>query len=313
MNISKLLIDSIKVAQRCQRNWDLSKVVSDEIVNTLKQIAINAPTKQNEEFYSIIFLSDRKKIEEIYKFTDFLGQVTTNDNEKNSQVLAPLLIIFCKEIPKTRRKSQASEYSSSVIERDRNIGIGIVSGQIALAAAELGLRTGFCGCFNYSKVSDIIGHRAPALLLGVGYADESIDRIKHQWSNKLYASYDKPISIVTATDKSNVVEKFDCTAKSSIAIEYKHKDLANNIDVWNQLFDLDDQLLNELHNELYHIYKKTLINPTNSKVLKNNDGCAIIWEDANQKSLEIFKQNFMNVPLIKKINSSLEEQGWEIN
>ncbi len=313
MNIAELLTHSIKIAQRCQRNWDLSKPISDEICNTLKEIVKAAPTKQNEEFYSVIFLTDRKKIEKIYNFTDFLGQITTNDNEKNSQVLAPLLVIFCKETPKTRRKSQDSEYSESVLERDRNMGIGVASGQLALAAAQLGLSTGFCGCFNSNEVSKIIEHHSPSLLLGIGYPDISTERIKHQLTSKLYASYDKPISIITATSNSNIVEKFNCDNKNSIAVEYRHSDFANNIEAWHKSFDLDEALLNELHNDLYKIYKKTLVNPTNSNVLQTNNTCSIVWEGTNKKSLELFKQSFLSVPLIKQINSLLIQQGWEIN
>jgi nitroreductase len=287
--------------------------VPDDIIETLKQLVITAPTKQNEEFYSVIFLTDRNKIEEIYKFTDFDGQFKDNDFEKNSQILAPLVLVFCKETPLTNRKPEIEEYESTAVEKDQLMSIGIVSGQITLAAAQLGLKTGFCGCFNSKEVSKIVDHTKPTLLLGIGYPDSTKSRVEHQYANKIYVSYEKPITIVSIEPNTTTSKTYGLDSKQIIKIDYSHNDFLNNIDTWNNLFNLTAEDLNNLNKTLYDVFKETGINPSNSKITMNETSCTISWEGDSAQALELFKQRFMNIPLIKQIHSELEVQNWKIN
>lgn len=313
MNISELIIQASKSAQRCQRNWDLTKSIPEDIVEVFRQLVINAPTKQNEEFYSVIFLTDRNKIEEIYKYTDFDGQSKESNFEKNSQVLAPLVLIFCKETPSTYRKPETYEYEDKTLENDRLMSIGIISGQIVLSAAQLGLKTGFCGCFNPKEVSRIIDHPKPALLLGIGYPDATKTRVEHQFANKIYVSYDRPITITHIDDKAVNSSRHGVSNKETVEIRYSHNDFANNVEMWNRLFNLSESDLDQLQESLYTIYKETLVNPSNSKITQSNNCCSISWEGKDKESLELFKQRFISLPLIKKIHSDLLLQNWIID
>ena len=66
----------IKKIQKCQRNWDYSKTMPKEHVDYLLWVAQNAPSKQHEAYYDIHYSTDRKVIEELYKWSwDILIQV----------------------------------------------------------------------------------------------------------------------------------------------------------------------------------------------------------------------------------------------
>ena len=50
INIAEIKI-ALETAQRCRRNWDLSKTIPQEHIDLLKYSVINSPAKQNEEYY----------------------------------------------------------------------------------------------------------------------------------------------------------------------------------------------------------------------------------------------------------------------
>lgn len=188
------LIDAIKTAseisERCQRNWDLSKTIPEQEINLLKTVIANSPSKQNEEFFSVLFITDRDTIEQIYQTTLYDAN-PPSDYNKNPQVLANLLVVFLEITPTTVRNFGSLNLVEQ--EKNRNMAIGIASGQLILTAAMLGLKTGFCLCFNSEEVTQVLGE-VPLLTIGIGYPDETKDRRTHHKVGKQFATFDKTIT-----------------------------------------------------------------------------------------------------------------------
>jgi len=187
MNLIENIKTASEIAERCQRNWDLSKTIPEEEIELLKTVIRNSPSKQNEEFYSVMFITDRDTIEKIYQTTTYDGK-QRSDYNKNPQVLANLLIVFFEIIPNTVRNFGSLDAIEQ--EKNRNMAIGIASGELILTAAMLGLTTGFCLCFNSEEVKQVIGE-VPLLTIGVGYPDTTKDRRIHHKVGKQFATFNK--------------------------------------------------------------------------------------------------------------------------
>ena len=161
--IESLLIESSIEAGRCQRNWDLTIDIPESHLNTLVDVAMNMPTKQNVLAYELIVLTKRKDIEHLYS----LAVATKRDNPtgsefkdsdlfRNNQVNASLLFIWIRSnrIQENKNyyykeKIDSADYkdlSNTMTDIQVN-AIGISSGATALAANMLGYKTGFNNCF----------------------------------------------------------------------------------------------------------------------------------------------------------------------
>jgi hypothetical protein len=184
--------NAVEVSQRCQRNWDLSKIIPSEYIDVLKTVVEKSPSKQNEEFYSAKFITNRNIIEQIFNLTSF-DKGSTSDINKNPQVLANLLVVFCERSPASFRNFDGTKENTNRQNRDH--AIGIASGQLVLSSALLGLKTGFCLCFDYEGVSKILNDK-PILLLGIGYPDPDKERTLHHTMIKKFPSYDKSVEII---------------------------------------------------------------------------------------------------------------------
>ena len=85
-------------SQRCQRNWDLSKQVKEEDLQTLKTAVTNCPSKQNVLFYKVIFIQNREIIEKIHKSTDsFVYNFEPRKATTNAQILANTVAVFIRD------------------------------------------------------------------------------------------------------------------------------------------------------------------------------------------------------------------------
>ena len=62
--------DIIEQSQRCQRNWDLTKSIKDEDMELFKTAVSQCPSKQQRIWYNVVFVTNRKIIEDIYSKTD---------------------------------------------------------------------------------------------------------------------------------------------------------------------------------------------------------------------------------------------------
>ena len=186
-------LDLIEQTQHCQRNWDLDKSLDQETIDWLFDVGYNMPTKQNLSSVQIVAFTDRTIIEHLTKSA--VNKGWSQPRTKNPQMLAPVVFAFFEKNDKDERKrSQQKRMGNNTTM----IEIGLAAGAMALAANNIGLRTGFCKCFyplesgldkknkvaralrNYKIKGTDIG-----LALGVGYPVEGLpshidnDRSKH--------------------------------------------------------------------------------------------------------------------------------------
>jgi len=203
--------DSIKKAihrsQKCQRNWDLSKTIPQEDLDIIAEAATQCPSKQNISYYRVQFITNRDRIEQVYRLTE--GAVKDPESRNtgayppngksytNPQTLANLLIVYeaktFEEInngehgpprnKETYNKSQGiwDEDVRHSLERDRRIAIGISAGYVNLVSNLLGYATGFCQCVNDKEaMRELLCTRtSPALLMGVGFKNPELNRRIH--------------------------------------------------------------------------------------------------------------------------------------
>jgi len=203
--MNKEIEKAVDITQRAQRNYDLTKQIPSQDLNTLIHAATNSPSKQNETHYELHVFTDQNIIREIYNQTKLYLLMTDEDNHEdlygeingefwqsdersvhNSQILSNVLFAYVEDIGKPRggthkfaKNSADSKESRSIYNDQICYSIGISSGQLALSAAMLGYKTGFCSAFNTTNVPQIIGTSKKAkLLVGVGY-DAGIHRRFH--------------------------------------------------------------------------------------------------------------------------------------
>jgi len=214
--MNKEIEDAISVANRAQRNYDRTKPIKPEDLETMIHACKYAPSKQNETHYKVLVIQDEDLIYKIYKKTNHFTLYKSIDdldwsgrgiNEKfnitNSQVLAKVLFAFCDDWDHNRTRAGVHLKSftenpdpSTIIEREkqRHFSMGIASGMVALSATLLGYKTGYCTAFHPRDVEPHNGlHGYPGLglsnileelshceiLLGVGHGDPNKNRREH--------------------------------------------------------------------------------------------------------------------------------------
>lgn len=209
---------SIDVSKVAQRNWDLTRSISDEDLNTLIYAASNSPTKQMETHYALHVLTHPAKVREIYdhtkKFTlfpndatDFSqvesdmfsegseGEFVQNDDYsvKNSQILSNAMFVYCEDMGVPRggthymaQKEGASPHVKSLYEEQVDFSIGISVGQLLLSAAMMGYKTGICSALESQEIGEHLPRDKdglvynPKLVIGIGYENIGVDRTFHQ-------------------------------------------------------------------------------------------------------------------------------------
>lgn len=192
--ISKAIIRS----QHCQRNWDLSKSIPKEDLDLLVTAATECPSKQNVAFYKAYFITNRQIIEKIHDTTK--GFTTRTGFETNTQVLANLLIVFedynyLPEVAKsgiyrnqeTDALLHGKEYddAQNLLNRDRDMAVGVAAGYLNLTASLLGYSTGCCACFDPIEVKRILDLKnKPILMMGIGFKDPNLNRRVHHKNHK---------------------------------------------------------------------------------------------------------------------------------
>ena len=78
----KMLKETIHESQKCQRNWDLSKQISDEDKSLIIESATNCPSKQNLNYYKLHVIEDRDKIEKIHENTRGFGPIYSDYDQE---------------------------------------------------------------------------------------------------------------------------------------------------------------------------------------------------------------------------------------
>lgn len=173
----KYLKKSMAASQHCQRNWDLTKEISDEDMEVIEAALTQAPSKQNQVFFRAVIITDRDMLEKIHSYTDgFMTNFTTRETTTNPQVLANAVIAFVRDTDDEIRTTE--DYDGKPRKQvDEDRSVGVAAGFVTLAAEMIGLKSGCCQCFT-SGVDDIVGGKV-LLMMGIGHGDQSRSRLEH--------------------------------------------------------------------------------------------------------------------------------------
>jgi len=194
---------AIDTAQRAQRNYDLSKTISEKDLETLIYAATNSPSKQNETHYSLHVYTDKDTIREIYnttkKFTfgnkkhesEILDPnkgenwMYENRSVHNSQILASAVFVYVEDDGERRGTTHfLAQYndknSINTYNEQKNFSVGISVGELILSATLLGYKTGICAAFDSGLIKQIVKtNKRVKLLVGIGYENIGVDRRLH--------------------------------------------------------------------------------------------------------------------------------------
>ena len=179
--------------QKCQRVWDHSKPMMDEVVDYLLWVAKNSPSKQHEAYYEVYWTTDRKVLNELSKYT---WGCTHNRHPpstwQNSQMNANMYILFVAKEPNTQLNCNADGTlkGNDVAARWENayVSIGIAMGLTMRAAASIGFSTGCNKSHNDINGNDFwekklgiledvkAGKKKITYGIGIGYPKEGVKR-----------------------------------------------------------------------------------------------------------------------------------------
>ena len=137
----------LREIQQCQRNWDHSHEMHQEVVDYLLWTADNSPSKQHEGYFDLYWTADRKVLDEL---SDYTWGTTHSRNPpstwRNSQMNANLYILWVAKEPWTQLNCNADGTlkSNDKAARWENayVSIGISLGLTMRAAAKIGYKTG---------------------------------------------------------------------------------------------------------------------------------------------------------------------------
>ena len=205
MNVQKRLKNASTTTNKAQRNYDLTKTIPQEDLDTLIHVAVNSPSKQNETHYSLHVYTDQTIIKQIYshtkKFTMIRDKQDVDESFKvendvfiqnddksvtNSQIYANALFVYVKEEGEFRgvqhkaAKLNPNSNAARVYGEQIAYSMGISVGELILSAGLLGYKTGICTALNTRPIRDILGVKQnPKLLVGVGFPNSQLERIQH--------------------------------------------------------------------------------------------------------------------------------------
>ena len=185
MNNESIVNNASKSSGHTQRNWDFSKPVLPEHIDILKDVAIQACSKQGIAPYSLCVSSDLKFNELLYTCSTSRGDSIYGQTDlvRNSQLNAPLILAFLTysehqlmDMDKEERialgfKDRFGEMDCN--QTDIDFSVGIAAGSVAFAAATLGYKTGFCSCVNIDMFREKLAH--------TDYSKE----VKDMWQSKI--------------------------------------------------------------------------------------------------------------------------------
>lgn len=171
----------IESTQHCQRNWNFDKVIDEKTIDWLFDVGYTMPTKQNKDSIQIIAFKTRELVELVSKHAyDQYDHAKHSGHKNNPQTNAPVLFGF---LPIFHNDDKYVKAKSS-------LEIGLAAGAMALAANSIGMKTGFCQCFEndwgWSKTELRLLKRKNVnigdinLLVGMGYP---IETQKHNIDN----------------------------------------------------------------------------------------------------------------------------------
>ena len=180
MTLEEQLKTAIESAERCQRNWDLTKAIPQEHIDLLLKVATTSPTKQNKEWYQIVYTTDRDIIEKLYSIA-YEPRDSEYEQKLNTQIRAHMVMIWLHcNLEKDNISRGGEDHGESTRqdtrEENATFNAGISSGVVALTANMLGYRTGFCQCVIEDELHSLIQSYYPDItqqkicggVLGIG-------------------------------------------------------------------------------------------------------------------------------------------------
>ena len=198
---------AVDATNRAQRNYDLTKSIPQEDLDTLIYSAANSPSKQNETHYSLHVYTDQNIIKQIYSHTKKFTLARTQEDKDesfsiendvfvthgetsvtNSQIYANALFVYVKDegpINKYNVQHHAAQLNpnssaAKAYEEQIAYSIGISVGELILTAGLLGYKTGICSALDTRPIRDILGIKQnPKLLVGVGCPNSQLERTQH--------------------------------------------------------------------------------------------------------------------------------------
>lgn len=197
---------AVDSAQRAQRNYDLSKTIPQEDLDTLIYAAVNSPSKQNETHYSLQVFTNQDTIEQIHDKTKLFSLLRDPSDKEglfglddkgnfwqdkdrsvtNSQILANSVFVFVRHEGETRGgtnmlgKENPNSKAGQLYNENLSYSMGIAVGQLILTAGLLGYKTGICSAMDTRAIRDMLGLKQnPKLIVGVGYPNADTDRRLH--------------------------------------------------------------------------------------------------------------------------------------
>jgi nitroreductase len=236
-NRINLTIDSLSDvlwnSQRCQRNWDLNRNISDADIQVLVNAIKSSPSKQNEKHFKVYVISNYDARKKIYDSTNCFAHdddgisICYNADgsinyKRQSQLMGNLLFVFCKDknsiyrssesfsgsefVDEDKKVSSAGLTDLSTFEKKRKVqdrysttvlhSIGISVGYLLVTAHLLGYKTGCSSGFDADSVIDITGNEHPEIIVAVGYDDKFRNRREEHFERgRLFPSFDKEILI----------------------------------------------------------------------------------------------------------------------
>jgi len=168
--VGSKILEYAQTIEPCQRNWDESFVMPDDHIQYIIDVCTTVPTKQNRDYYSLLVITERSLINEIFKYTVDAGC----NAQENTQVRANLLMIWCTN-------DSIMETPRTISMKDVLLSIGISSSAAAMAGAELGYKTGFCACYLNEQTSFLLQDEGLTptgdiqLMLGIGMPNSNYD------------------------------------------------------------------------------------------------------------------------------------------
>lgn len=179
------VVEAVKTAERCQRNWDFSRPVKQEDIEKIIGVATNMPTKNNRPYYEIIVSTNLDFNKMCYTHSIDKNNPHFNNRKihRNTQVNAPLLMIWRATDDRKINDPFNDDFKTSFL-----VSVGISSAAAVLTANSLGYRTGYCQCIQQDDLFNDIerNYSIPmndasdpsAILVGIGHPDDNFSRVQ---------------------------------------------------------------------------------------------------------------------------------------
>ena len=168
----KDMVRLARTVERCQRNFDHTKRIPNKHVKYILNCATSMPTKQQQNFYNITVIEEEPLAREFYTTCAIDVNNPAGEEWRNSQTYAPLVLLY-STYPKYNRYEPYNDIAMSM---------GLSSGAAALAAANLGYKTGFCKCIDEHRTNAFVWNHFrkkiwdATLAVGIGHPLEGFDR-----------------------------------------------------------------------------------------------------------------------------------------